>query len=110
MIPWPQGIAFENQSRAVDTIRLARRFTASIIRRTAGVAVLIVSKLPHTPKTAALGVSLILSALLTAEAVLLPERHWLAWISFLPLFIVVRSLRPSAASLAGGFWGGSLPA
>ena len=38
----------------------------------------------------------------------LPHQHWLAWISFLPLFVVIRSLRPPAAALAGGFWGACL--
>ncbi len=66
------------------------------------------SALLRSPKTAALGVSLVLSALLTAAALRLPDQHWLAWISFLPLFVVVRSLRPPAAVLAGGFWGGCL--
>jgi apolipoprotein N-acyltransferase len=53
-------------------------------------------------------VSLVFSALLTAAALRSPDHHWLAWISFLPLFAVVRSLRPPAATLAGGLWGGCL--
>lgn len=56
----------------------------------------------------ALSVSLLVSALLTAAALRLPDQHWLTWISFLPLFVVVRSLCPSAAVLAGGWWGGCL--
>ncbi len=67
-----------------------------------------VSKLPHSVTTAALGVSLVFSALLTATALRMPNDHWLAWISLLPLFVVVRSLRPLAALAAGGFWGGCL--
>lgn len=56
----------------------------------------------------ALSVSLVVSALLTTAALRLPDQQWLTWISFLPLFVVVRSLRPSAAALAGGLWGGCL--
>ncbi len=60
------------------------------------------------PRVAVLTLSLVVSALLTAAALRLPDQHWLAWISFLPLFVVVRSLRPFGATLAGGFWGGCL--
>ncbi len=56
----------------------------------------------------ALAVSLVFSALLTAVALLAPEHHWLGWISFLPLFVAVRWLRPATAALAGGVWGASL--
>ena len=52
--------------------------------------------------------SLVFSALLTAATLRSPHQAWLAWISFLPLFVVVRSLRPAAAVSAGGFWGGCL--
>ncbi|MHC4697953.1 MAG: hypothetical protein ACYTFA_14565 [Planctomycetota bacterium] len=65
-------------------------------------------KLPRSLKGVGLGVSLVLSAMLTAVALRLPDYHWLAWISFLPLFVAVRSLRPTAAALAGGLWGGCL--
>jgi len=41
-------------------------------------------------------------------ALLAPEHHWLGWISFLPLFVAVRWLRPATAALAGGVWGASL--
>lgn len=34
-----------------------------------------------------------------------PDVHWLAWFSFVPLFVAVRSLRPMMAALAGGLWG-----
>ncbi|MFQ5461126.1 MAG: hypothetical protein ACE5E5_00700 [Phycisphaerae bacterium] len=51
---------------------------------------------------------LVLSALLTTAALRVPDQHWLAWISFLPLFAVVRWLRPSVAVLAGGLWGACL--
>ena len=54
-------------------------------------------ELPCSLKPAALGVSLVLSALLTAAALRLADQHWLAWFSFLPLFVVIRSLRPLAA-------------
>ena len=64
--------------------------------------------LPRVLKAAALGVSLLLSALLTVAAMRSPDHHWLAWISFLPLFVVVRCLRPRAAALAGGLWGAGL--
>jgi apolipoprotein N-acyltransferase len=33
------------------------------------------------------------------------DHHWLAWVSFIPLFAAVRSLRPSMAAMAGAFWG-----
>ena len=66
------------------------------------------TRLPRSVKFVALGGSLVLSALLTAAALRLPDQNWLAWISFLPLFVVVRSLRPTAAVLAGAFWGGCL--
>ncbi|MCH8243835.1 MAG: hypothetical protein IH897_14665, partial [Planctomycetes bacterium] len=56
----------------------------------------------------ALGVSLVLSALLTAATLRSPNLHWLAWFSFLPLFVVVRWLRPMMAALAGGLWGACL--
>ncbi|MCH8149384.1 MAG: hypothetical protein IH987_15615 [Planctomycetes bacterium] len=65
-------------------------------------------KLRRNVKPAALTVSLALSAYLVSVAMMAPHLHWLAWISFLPLFVVVRSLRPPAAMLAGEFWGGCL--
>lgn len=66
------------------------------------------SSLPRSFKVVALGVMLVLSALLTTAALRVPDQHWLAWISFLPLFAVVRWLRPSVAVLAGGLWGACL--
>ncbi len=68
----------------------------------------IIRRLPRSIKVTTLFVSLVLSALLTAVALRAPECHWLAWFSFLPLFVAVRSLRPLQAVLAGGIWGGSL--
>lgn len=65
-------------------------------------------KLRRNAKSAALTVSLALSAYLVSVAMMAPDLHWLAWISFLPLFVVVRSLCPAAAMLAGEFWGGCL--
>lgn len=59
-------------------------------------------------KAAGLGVSLLVSAALTAVALEATEHRWLAWISFLPIFAAVRWLRPPAAVLAGALWGGSL--
>ncbi len=44
-------------------------------------------KLPRSVKAAALAALLVFSALLTAVALRTPEYHWLAWISFLPLFV-----------------------
>ncbi|MEE9294376.1 MAG: hypothetical protein V3W34_05340 [Phycisphaerae bacterium] len=66
------------------------------------------STLPRSVKVAALAVSLALSALLTAVALRSPDHHWLACISFLPLFVAIRWLGPSAAALAGGLWGACL--
>ena len=59
-------------------------------------------------KAVALGVSLVLSALLTAATLRSPDLHWLAWFSFLPLFVALRSLRPMPAALTGGLWGACL--
>lgn len=59
-------------------------------------------------KGAALAVSLVASALLTAAALRVPDYHWLAWFSFVPLFVAVKALRPLAAALAGGLWGACL--
>ena len=70
--------------------------------------VCIAIKLPRSAKAVSLAVSLTLSALLTAAALRSPDYSWLAWISFLPLFVVVRWLRPATAALAGGLWGTSL--
>ena len=53
-------------------------------------------------KAAALGVSLVLSALVTAVALQVPDHHWLAWISFLPLFVAVRWLGRPVHSGSGG--------
>ncbi|MCH7721539.1 MAG: hypothetical protein IH988_11240 [Planctomycetes bacterium] len=108
VITWPQGIAFENLSQGASAAGLPSWRAGSAGRIIAKTALSIRSKLVRRPKAAALGVSLVLSALLTVAALRLPDQHWLAWISFLPLFIVVRSQRPLAAALAGAFWGGCL--
>ncbi len=52
--------------------------------------------------------ALLLSALLTAMALQVPDLQWLGCLSFLPLFAIIRRLRPSAASLVGCFWGSCL--
>ena len=59
-------------------------------------------------KLLALAGALIFSAYLTAAALRSPDHHWLAWISFLPLFVAVRWLRPATAALVGGLWGACL--
>ena len=59
-------------------------------------------------RLAALTFSLLLSALLMGMAVRPGAHAWLAWISLLPLFAAVRSLRPIGAMLAGALWGTSL--
>ncbi len=66
------------------------------------------NRLPRGVKAASLALSLVFIALLTAVALRSPDDHWLAWISFLPLFVAVRWLRPPAAALAGGLWGACL--
>ncbi len=108
MITWPQGIASENLSQRASRTVLPNRLAGTAGRGIAKTLLELGSRLSHSPKAAALGVSLVLSALLTVAALRLPDQHWLAWISFLPLFVVVRSLRPLAAALAGAFWGGCL--
>ena len=72
-------------------------------------------KLPRSVKAAALAVSLLLSALLTAVAVRSPDDHWLAWISFLPLFVAVllgthpNTSEPRASARADGWHGQGSP-
>ena len=65
--------------------------------------------LPRSVKAAALSASLVLSALLTAVALRSPDCHWLAWISFLPLFVAVRWLGCPVHSRGGGQTGGGCP-
>ncbi len=67
-----------------------------------------VSKLPSSVKATALVVALVLSAALTATALRTTSHHWLGWISFLPVFMAVRWLRPVYAAMAGGLWGACL--
>lgn len=66
------------------------------------------TSLPRSLKLAVLAVLLMFSAVLTAEVLRSPTRYWLAWISFLPLFVAVRWLRPAMAAAAGGLWGACL--
>ena len=68
----------------------------------------ILSNLPRSSKAGALGVSVVLSAALTAVVLRSADHHWLAWISFLPLFVAVRWLRAPEAALVGGLWGACL--
>ncbi len=65
-------------------------------------------KPPSAARTLIIGVSLILSALLTATALHNPALHWLAWISLMPLFQAIRTFRLPLAALAGGLWGCSV--
>ena len=62
----------------------------------------------HGAAMVASAAALLLSALLTAVALRAPGLQWLGCLSFLPLFAVIRRLRPRTASLAGGVWGGCL--
>ena len=55
-----------------------------------------------------LGVALVCSALLTAVAWREPAFRWLGWISFLPLVVAARRLRPLEAALAGALWGAAV--
>ena len=57
-------------------------------------------------KGSALGILLVLSALLTALAVGSADYSWFAWFCLLPLFFAIRVFRPVVAALAGAFWGG----
>ncbi len=108
MFTRPQGITSKNLSQEACGTDRAIQLAGSVSRDITKATLQVGSKLLRRPKMVALAVSLVLSALFTATALLLPDLHWLAWISFLPLFVVVRSLRPLAAALAGGFWGGCL--
>lgn len=54
----------------------------------------------------ALAVLLVTSALLIAMAVGSADHSWFTWFGLLPLFFVIRQLRPALAALAGAFWGG----
>ncbi len=105
---WPQAISNKGPSQEAHRGRLAARLAASACQNTISRFIRIELWLLLTPKAVALVVSLFFSALLTAAALRLTDQQWLSWISFLPLFVVVRSLRPSVAALAGGFWGGCL--
>ena len=108
MFRWPPAITLENPPQQARGLRSAIRLAAPPSRTITNSALQIAFHLVLNPKAAALCVSLVLSALLTAAALRVPNLHWLAWISFVPLFVVVRSLSPSPAATAGGFWGGCL--
>jgi len=58
--------------------------------------------------TAILAVSLIASAYLMAFVAMAGGRPWVSWYALLPLFVAIRVCRPSAALMAGAFWGGCL--
>ncbi|UCG33975.1 MAG: hypothetical protein JSU68_04925 [Phycisphaerales bacterium] len=55
-----------------------------------------------------------LAALLAAGAIAvgasigLAGWGWLCWVGLLPVFLAIRIVRPGAAMMAGGLWGGSL--
>ncbi|HNQ24921.1 MAG TPA: hypothetical protein PKK06_17730 [Phycisphaerae bacterium] len=53
----------------------------------------------------AIGLSLGLSAALTTAALVIPDLWWLAWVSLVPLFAVIRAFRPMRAARCGLFWG-----
>ena len=59
-------------------------------------------------KTAALVVSLLVSAYLLAVANAYPTCAWLDWFSLVPLFLVIRFCRPTGAMLGGALWGVAL--
>lgn len=67
-------------------------------------------RIPGGHRFAALAISLPLSAALTAAAVESSDLSWLAWMSLLPLFWAIRSLKPVGAMLSGALWGGCLAA
>ncbi len=108
MFTRPQGIAFKNLPQEAcgtgwqPSLLVASRLAGPAGRRIAGTRLPIDFKPSRSVKSVALGVSLVLSALLTAAALRLPDLHWLAWISFLPLFVVVRSLGCPVPSRGGG--------
>lgn len=104
----PQTIANESNFLDERPVCLVRRPAHPIHRKSINYAIRISTWLLPKPKGLALGGLLVFGALLTAAALRLPDQQWLAWISFLPLFVVVRSARPLPAALAGGFWGGCL--
>lgn len=108
MLARPQAIALGRTFQEAHGSGLASQLAVAAGRPFTKAVSQIGSKLPRSPTTAALGVSLVVSALVTAAALRLPGQQWLSWISFLPLFVVVRSLRPPTAALAGGFWGACL--
>ncbi len=56
-------------------------------------------------KATALAISFVFSALMMAMALGSASYSWLAWFGLLPLFLAIRILRPTAAALAGAFWG-----
>jgi len=49
--------------------------------------------------------SLAVSALLLAQGAAFRTEGWLGWLALAPLLLAVRTLNPSRAVFAGGFWG-----
>jgi len=62
----------------------------------------------HGVDTVILAVSLVASAYLMAFVAMAGGRPWVSWYALLPLFVAIRVCRPSAALMAGAFWGGCL--
>lgn len=104
----PQGITSKRLFPETCGTKQVTGLAVPAVRFITHFIVQIDTQLPRNTKTAALMVSLMFSAFLTATVLMMPDCQWLSWISFLPLFVVVRSLRAPAAVLAGGFWGGCL--
>ncbi len=105
MFTRPRGIAFKRLLQEAPEAVLPRRIASLIVGSIVKGAAQVGRAMPCSSQTVALAAALALSALFTVVALRVPGRQGLAWISFLPLFAVVRSLRPPAAALAGGFWG-----
>lgn len=59
-------------------------------------------------KTAALAVSLLVGAHVTAAGAESASYAWLGWFSLVPFFLVIRLWRPIGAMLIGALWGVSL--
>ncbi len=56
---------------------------------------------------AALAGSLIVGGCLMAVGRVLPEHFWLTWVALVPLFVLIRLVRPVGAFLSGLLWGAS---
>ena len=59
-------------------------------------------------KAAALGLSLLAGAHVTAAGAASPSYAWLGWFSLVPFFLVIRLWRPTGAMLIGALWGATL--